>query len=170
MRSRRAWSAIGLPQVALRRSACAYAAARSCRFTSGDELRGCLGRLDAEFAAWCHPRLSRRRRRRFRSAFSARSPDELPFLQMEISLLTPEHPIASIDEIIIGTHGVIVEQGAITRACCCLKWRPNTDGTATLSAATCVKAGLPEHAWKTAASILVFEARIFAEGAPAAAG
>lgn len=136
----------------------------------GDELRGCLGRLTPSSplgatlvylggaVADSDPR------------FPPVSPDELPSLQMEISLLTPERPIASIDEIIIGTHGVIVEQGGsrgllLPQVATEFGW--DRDG---FLQQACVKAGLPEHAWKTAARILVFEARIFAEGAPATAG
>jgi len=134
----------------------------------GDELRGCLGRLTSDSplgATLVHlggavadsdPR------------FPAVHPDELALLHVEISLLTPERPVSSIDEITIGQHGVIVEQG---RSRGLLLPQVATDrgwDRETLVEQTCVKAGLPPHAWKAGARMLVFEARIFAEGAPAA--
>jgi AmmeMemoRadiSam system protein A len=135
---------------------------------NGDELRGCLGRLSPSSplgatlvylggaVADSDPR------------FPPVLPDELPWLQMEISLLTPERSISSIDEITVGTHGVIVEQGRsrgllLPQVAAEFGWDRET-----FLQQACQKAGLPDHAWKTGARILVFEARIFAETAPAA--
>jgi AmmeMemoRadiSam system protein A len=134
----------------------------------GDQLRGCLGRLSPESplgttlvylggaVADSDPR------------FPQVLPDELPLLQMEISLLTPERAIASLDEITIGQHGVIVEHGRsrgllLPQVAAEFGW----DREMFLEQ-TCLKAGLPREAWRTDARILVFEARIFAESAPAA--
>ena len=78
---------------------------------NGDQLRGCLGRLSPRSPlgatlvylggalADSDPR------------FSPVSEHELPLLQMEISLLTPERAISSIDDVTVGQHGVIVEHG-----------------------------------------------------------
>jgi AmmeMemoRadiSam system protein A len=134
----------------------------------GDELRGCLGRLTPGFplgttlvhlggaVADSDPR------------FPPVQPDELPLLQLEISLLTPERPVSSIDEIAIGQHGVIVKQGRwhgllLPQVATELGWDRET-----FVEQTCVKAGLPPNAWKAGARVLVFEARIFAEAASAA--
>ena len=134
----------------------------------GDELRGCLGRLTSDSplgATLVHlggavadsdPR------------FPPVQPDELALLHVEISLLTPERPVSSIDDITIGQHGVIVEQGRsrgllLPQVASDRGWDRET-----LVEQACVKAGLPPHAWKAGARLLVFEARIFAEAAPAA--
>jgi uncharacterized protein (TIGR00296 family) len=87
---------------------------------------------------------------------------------MEISLLTPERAISSIDEVIVGQHGVIVEHGQsrgllLPQVASEFGWDRET-----FLEHTCVKAGLPRDAWRTGARIFVFEARIFAEPAPAA--
>jgi uncharacterized protein (TIGR00296 family) len=82
--------------------------------------------------------------------------------------LTPERAIASIDEIAVGQHGVIVEQG---RSRGLLLPQVATDfgwDRETFLEYTCLKAGLPRDAWRTGTRIFVFEARIFAETAPAA--
>src|SRR5262245_20619297 len=135
---------------------------------NGDQLRGCLGRLSPSSPlgatlvylggalADSDPR------------FPPVSEHELPSLQMEISLLTPERAISSIDEVIVGQHGVIVEQGQsrgllLPQVASEFGWDRET-----FLEHSCVKAGLPPVAWTTDARILVFEARIFAEGTPAA--
>ena len=134
---------------------------------NGDELRGCLGRLSTHSplgatlvylggaVADSDPR------------FPPVSPTELPLLQMEISLLTPERPIRSIDEIRVGQHGVIVEQGRsrgllLPQVAVEFGWDRET-----FVQQACVKAQLPGDAWRTGARLFVFEARIFAERAPA---
>jgi uncharacterized protein (TIGR00296 family) len=77
--------------------------------------------------------------------------------------MSPERSIASIDEIVVGRHGLIVEQGrargvllpqvAVERA-----WPPET-----FVEHACLKAGLPADAWTRRARILIFEAQVFAE-------
>jgi AmmeMemoRadiSam system protein A len=135
----------------------------------GDQLRGCLGRLSpgsplgntlvylGAAVADSDPR------------FPPVAADELPLLQMEISLLTPERAVASIDEITVGQHGVIVEHGRsrgllLPQVACEFGWDRET-----FLEHACRKAGLPREAWRTGASVLVFEAHIFADSAPAAA-
>ncbi len=87
---------------------------------------------------------------------------------MEISLLMPERAVASIDEITVGRHGVIVEHGRLRglllpQVAAEFGWDRET-----FLEQACLKAGVPRDAWRTGARILVFEARIFAESAPAA--
>ena len=135
---------------------------------NGDQLRGCLGRLSpgsplgttlvylGGALADSDPR------------FPPVLRDELPLLQMEISLLTPERAVASIDEITVGQHGVIVEHGQLhglllPQVASEFGWDRET-----FLEHACVKAGLARDAWRTGARILVFEAHIFAESAPAA--
>jgi AmmeMemoRadiSam system protein A len=135
---------------------------------NGDQLRGCLGRLSPSSPlgatlvylggalADSDPR------------FPPVSPSELPLLHMEISLLTPERVISSIDELTMGQHGVIIEEGRshgllLPQVAIEFGWDRET-----FLEHACVKAGLPREAWRTGARILVFEARIFSETAPAA--
>ena len=134
---------------------------------NGDELRGCLGRVSTDSplgatlvylggaVADSDPR------------FPPVLPEELPLLLMEISLLTAERPISSIDEITIGRHGLIVEQGRsrgllLPQVATEFGWDRDT-----FLDHACLKARLPRDAWRSGARILIFEARIFAESAPA---
>ena len=135
---------------------------------NGDELRGCLGRLTPTSplgatlvylggaVADSDPR------------FPPVLLDELRWLHLEISLLTPERPVSSIDEITVGQHGIVVEHGRsrgllLPQVATEFGWDSET-----FVQHACMKAGLPQHAWKAGARILVFEARIFAESDPAA--
>jgi AmmeMemoRadiSam system protein A len=133
-----------------------------------DELRGCLGRLGvraplAETVADLAAVVSDSDPR-----FAPVSPAELPDLEVEISVLTPEREIASIDEIEVGRHGLIVEQGY--RRGLLLPQVASERGwdVETFLAHTCLKAGLPEHAWRSGVKILVFEAQVFSERSSAA--
>jgi uncharacterized protein (TIGR00296 family) len=82
---------------------------------------------------------------------------------LEISVLTPEHEIASIEEITIGHHGLIVEQGY--RRGLLLPQVPAEHhwDRVTFLEHTCLKAGLPRDAWQHGARIYVFEAEVFGD-------
>jgi AmmeMemoRadiSam system protein A len=137
---------------------------------NGEHLRGCLGRLTSDSplgrtlahlgaaVADSDPR------------FPAVSPLELPFLQIEISLLSREHEIASIEEIEVGRHGLIVEQGRARGVLLPQVATHHGWDRETFLDQTCVKAGLPRDAWRTGVQILVFEAFIFSENAAAMSG
>ena len=132
------------------------------------ELRGCLGRLDvdaplAETVADLAAAVSDSDPR-----FQPVSPAELPDLDVEISVLTPEREITSIDEIEVGRHGLIVERGY--RRGLLLPQVASERGwdVETFLAHTCLKAGLPEDAWRGGTRILVFEAQVFSERSLAA--
>lgn len=133
------------------------------------ELRGCLGRLNsplpidsplpiarlvaelAQAVADSDPR------------FDRVTPQELAGIRLEISVLTPEREIQSVEEIEVGKHGLIVEQG--TSRGLLLPQVPEEHGwdrDAFLDHA-CVKAGLAADAWRRGARLFVFEAQIFGE-------
>jgi AmmeMemoRadiSam system protein A len=127
------------------------------------ELRGCLGRLDAraplgetivELAASVADSDPR---------FDPVSLLELPDLYIEISVLTPEWRIHAIDEIEIGRHGIIVEQGArrgllLPQVAVEQRWNCET-----FVSHACLKAALPRDAWQCGADLFVFEAQVFGE-------
>jgi len=135
---------------------------------SGEHLRGCLGRLTVDSplgktivhlggaVADSDPR------------FPAVSRMEVPLLHIEISLLTPERPIASIEDIEIGRHGLIVEHGRARGLLLPQVATEHAWDRETFLDHTCIKAGLPSDAWRTGARILVFEAHVFSERAAAA--
>jgi len=127
------------------------------------ELRGCLGRLNsqlpiarlvaqlAQAVADSDPR------------FDRVTPQEIGSIGFEISVLTREREIQSVDEIEIGKHGLIVEQG--TSRGLLLPQVPGEHGwdRDTFLDHTCLKAGLAADAWRRGARVFVFEAQIFGE-------
>ncbi len=129
---------------------------------SGD-LRGCLGRLGADAplartiahlgaaVADSDPR------------FGPVTASELPNIGIEISVLTPEEPVTSIESIEVGRHGLIIEDRyarGLLLPQVAVEHRWDRD---TFLAHTCIKAGLPPDAWKNGVRILTFEAEVFGE-------
>jgi len=127
------------------------------------DLRGCLGRITcdmplarvvehlAAIVADSDPR------------FDPVGPGELDDLDIEISVLTPEREVASLQEIEVGRHGLIVEQGSRRGL---LLPQVATERSWTVRQFvehTCLKAGLPPDAWQRGAKVMVFEAEVFGE-------
>jgi len=130
---------------------------------SHGELRGCIGHLDADqpLAAVVA-----------RSAVAAATEDprfapetraELDDCEIEISVLGPIEPVEDVDDIVVGRHGLIVEQSwhrGLLLPQVAREQRWNRD---TFLARTCAKAGLPGDAWKRGATILKFDAEVFGD-------
>ena len=127
------------------------------------ELRGCIGHIEAsEPLGDVVPRC----------AVAACSTDprfpsvvasELSAIDLELSLLGPLEPIAGPDEIAIGRHGLVIEQGwrrGLLLPQVATEW--NWDAP-TFLAQTCRKAGLPVDAWRHGAQVWRFDAEVFGE-------
>ena len=130
----------------------------------GDELRGCIGQIEPDrelykivqscalSAALDDPR------------FPPVTAEQLPSLNIEISVLTPMVRVARIEEIEVGRHGLYITLGSrrgllLPQVATQYGW--NRDA---FLAQTCRKAGLPENAWRDRpASIFCFEAQVFSE-------
>lgn len=127
------------------------------------DLRGCLGRLESDWplgtvivhlaaiVADSDPR------------FAPITVQEVEAVDIEISVLTPEREVSRIEDIDIGRHGLIVEQGS--RRGVLLPQVPMEHGwdRAAFVQHTCLKAGLAFDAWRCGAKMFVFEAEVFAE-------
>ena len=129
----------------------------------GHELRGCLGRLEDD---WPIARVVAHLGRAVADSdprFEPVTVDDLETLSIEISALTPEREVHSLDEIEIGRHGLIIERGA--RRGLLLPQVATEHGwdVETFLEHTCRKAGLPPDAWKHDARILIFEAEVFSD-------
>jgi len=128
------------------------------------DLRGCLGRVEvnaplADTIAHLAAVVSDSDPR-----FNPVSARELSDISLEISVLTPEEEVRSIDQIEIGRHGLIIEQGhrrglLLPQVATEHGWNRET-----FLDHTCRKALLPPDAWRRGARILVFEAQVFGEG------
>ncbi len=90
--------------------------------------------------------------------------DELKNITIEISVLSPLKLISSINEIRVGTHGLYIVKGdngglLLPQVASQYRWSREE-----FLQNTCVKAGLPENAWKDKETkIYVFSAQIFSE-------
>jgi AmmeMemoRadiSam system protein A len=126
------------------------------------DLRGCIGHVEsikslcetvrecAVAAALSDPR------------FEPVTPPELPYLNVEVSVLSPLFDI-SPDQIELGRHGLLISKG--DRRGVLLPQVPvdlNWDRGRFLEE-TCRKAGLPSNAWQHGARIQAFTTQIFAE-------
>ncbi|MDO8793771.1 MAG: AmmeMemoRadiSam system protein A [Vicinamibacterales bacterium] len=127
------------------------------------DLRGCLGRVDvdaplADTVAHLAAVVSDSDPR-----FDPVSVLELQAISLEISVLTPEEEVRSIDQIEIGRHGLIIEQGhrrglLLPQVATEHGWNRET-----FLDHTCRKASIPPDAWRRGARILIFEALVFRE-------
>jgi AmmeMemoRadiSam system protein A len=125
-------------------------------------LRGCIGMIEAseplhktveqmaESAAFRDPR------------FRPVTEDELPHLDLEISVLTPLRKIDSPDEIEVGTHGILIRKGYFSGLLLPQVATERSWDRLTFLQETCRKAGLPRDAWKDEdAQIYIFSADVF---------
>ncbi len=129
------------------------------------ELRGCIGYPHADqplgdVIARCAVSAAREDPR-----FPPLTLSELAAAVIEISVLGPVEVVASLDDIVVGRHGLIVSQGyrkglLLPQVATEHGWDRDT-----FLAHTCLKAGLPRDAWRSGAQILKFEAEVFAETA-----
>jgi uncharacterized protein len=132
--------------------------------TINNKLRGCIGYIqsddelsktvmDAAFQAAFHdPR------------FSPLSESEFNQIKLEISILSEAFPLSNYDEIVLGTHGLILENEG--RKALLLPQVPiehNMDRDTYLST-LCIKAGLYEYYWKEKQlNLKGFTATVFSE-------
>jgi AmmeMemoRadiSam system protein A len=134
--------------------------------TRHGELRGCIGYVDpikplaeavvhcAAWAATADPR------------FAPITPEELPHLRVEVSVLSPLHVIEDPREVQVGTHGLFISQAGrhgllLPQVATQSGWDRDT-----FLRQTCLKAGLPGDAWKHGAEIQVFTADHFTDDVP----
>jgi AmmeMemoRadiSam system protein B/AmmeMemoRadiSam system protein A len=98
--------------------------------------------------------------RRFRPV----SESELGILEYEISVLSPLRKVEDINQIHVGQHGLLIRKGEYEGVL--LPQVPTEEGwnRNTFLEQVCVKAGLPQQAWKDEdADLFMFSALVFAE-------
>jgi AmmeMemoRadiSam system protein A len=135
--------------------------------TRRGELRGCIGYVEAikplaEAVAHCAVSAATTDPR-----FLPLTPEELPDLRIEISVLSPLCRIAQPSQIRVGDHGLCISQGSrrgllLPQVATEFGWDRES-----FLRQTCIKAGLPGDAWRRGAEIQVFTVDRFTEGASA---
>jgi len=157
--SGRALPAAGAEDAALTRDAAVFVT-----LTKAGRLRGCIGCTEAyiplaeavqEFAVAAATRDLR---------FPAMRSEELDETSIEISVLSPLVKVDSADDIIVGTHGVMVEMDGRRGLFLPQVATDNDFGRDEFLSLLCAeKAGLPADAWKRGANLHVFTVEKFAE-------
>lgn len=131
-------------------------------------LRGCIGHIPGDRALGAVVRDMVVAAARDDPRFTPVEPEELPFLTLEISVLSEPTPLPSPIEpsaIVIGRDGVIVRRERrvallLPQVAAEYNWGPEP-----FLAAACRKAGLPAVAWQEPGTeVLVFQADVFGEG------
>ena len=133
--------------------------------TIGGELRGCIGTHEPEGPLWQTVRQMALAAAFEDPRFGPLSRLELSRVRIEISVyLTRLEPIRSAEEYVVGRQGIILRVG--DRAATFLPKVPEGQGwdRVTTLRELCLKAGLPEEAWRSPeARFLVYETQAFSE-------
>jgi uncharacterized protein len=145
------------------RSALSCPAAAFVTIRRGDQLRGCIGHVEAD-----RPLVDVIARAAVAAAledprFPPVTAAELDEISIEISVLGPMRPVTDPLTIEVGRHGLVVQSG--TKRGLLLPQVPTEWGwdLETFLGQLCLKAGLPRGAWQSGAEILCFEAEVFGE-------
>ncbi len=128
------------------------------------DLRGCIGRF-----AWDQPLTKSIQEMAIHAAtqdprFMPVTPDELDSLTYEISILSPPQKLQKIEDIQIGTHGLIISQGynrgvLLPQVASEYGWNVQQ-----FLENTCQKARLPKNCWQDPhCEIQTFTAWVFSE-------
>ncbi len=128
-----------------------------------EELRGCLGRLEADWGVALVVAYLSRAVADSDPRFPPVAPHELTAVTIEISVLHAEREMRSVDEITIGQHGLIVDAGLRRGVLLPQVAAERGWSAATFVEHTCLKAGLPADAWRRDARVSLFEALVFSE-------
>jgi len=130
--------------------------------TKGGHLRGCIGHIEACRPLYATVRECARAAALDDPRFDPVRPAEVPSLQLEISVLSPLWDIDP-EQVEVGKHGLLISRGGrrgLLLPQVAVEW--NWDREEFLRE-TCLKAGLPPHAWQRGARIQAFTAQVFTE-------
>jgi AmmeMemoRadiSam system protein A len=132
--------------------------------TADGDLRGCIGSIQP-VAPLCQAVVSNAINAAFRDPrFHPLRKDELTNVLIEISVMSPIEPIASVEEIVVGRDGLIIRRGAhagllLPQVATEYGWDRET-----FLRHTCIKAGLPPETWRSKeCRIERFSAEVFGE-------
>ncbi len=89
--------------------------------------------------------------------------EELPEVEIEISVLSPLKRIEDVKEVEVGRHGLYIVKGLNRGVLLPQVATEQGWDRETFLAHTCLKAGLPPDAWKEGADIYTFTADVFSE-------
>jgi hypothetical protein len=129
----------------------------------GRRLRGCIGQLAADLPLYQAVRFAAAGAATRDPRFYPVRPEELDRLTIEIAILTPLTLVNSLDEIVVGRDGLVIEEGGrrgllLPKVATRLNW----DRSEFLRN-VCIKAGLPEDTWPSRGRLYRFQTTVFEE-------
>ena len=129
------------------------------------KLRGCIGTFSEEEALYKNVKNMAVSAATDDSRFTSIHPNELPRLELEISILTPRQRINDPSEIVIGKHGIYIKLGS-NRGTLLPQVAVKQDWTEKEFLGNCskYKAGIGWDGWK-AAELYTYEAIVFKSAA-----
>jgi len=127
------------------------------------ELRGCIGRFTASVPLYKVIQEMAIAAATEDNRFEPVRPEETGLLEIEISVLSPMHPISSPDEIVLGKHGIYIRKGSLSGTFL-PQVATETGWTKEEFLGHCSrdKAGIGWDGWKSA-ELFTYEAFVFSE-------
>lgn len=126
-------------------------------------LRGCIGVFASQEPLWKTVQENAVAAAFSDPRFSPVEAEELPDIDIEISVLSPLKEVADTNEIEVGRHGIFVMKGRKRGVLLPQVATEYGFDRETFLCETCLKADLPEDAWQNGASVYTFEAEVFGE-------
>lgn len=132
-----------------------------------EHLRGCIGSVEPVRPLWADVEANAVHALLRDPRFPPVSPREFPGCRLEISVLSPFVPVADpASAVAIGVHGLLIERGiqrGLLLPQVAVEWGWDVE---TFLHHACLKAGLPEDAWRdpaAPATVFTFSAEVFGE-------
>lgn len=127
------------------------------------ELRGCIGNFVSDKPLWQLVQEMASAAATQDPRFYPMKPADLDAFELDISVLSPLKQISDPAEIIVGTHGIYIIKNhcrgvLLPQVATEYGWDRDT-----FLRHTCIKAGLPNEAWKKDCEIYIFSALVFGE-------
>ena len=132
--------------------------------TEDNQLRGCIGYITSQMNLLDTVNDAAKQAAVNDPRFIPLTEEELPYINIEISVLSPLKEISNYDEIQIGVHGLVLEEGEYKGVLLPQVATENNYDLPQFLEAICIKSGLPSYEWETRMiSLKVFTANIFSE-------
>ncbi len=130
---------------------------------AGGRLRGCIGQPEPQFPLYYGTVQAALDAAERDPRFEPVAASELGRIEVEVTVLSPRRPVASAEEIQIGTHGIVLEKDGKAALFLPQVAPENTWTREETLSALAQKAGLPRDGWKDGARLSVFTGQVFKE-------
>lgn len=133
-----------------------------CSLHAHGQLRGCVGYVQASNSAYRAVAETARAAAFEDNRFRPVTVEEVPSLEIELSILSPPRPVAP-DAVEVGRHGLLISMEGFRGLLLPQVPVEHHWDRVTFLEQTCRKAGLPLDAWQRGATIEAFTAEVFGD-------